>query len=640
MYRALYEYKTDLQQYLSFQTGDQFTVLDNSQKDWFLVQNGYGEIGYIPKNYVQEDKVSISEVLKSIDRAIEVIHYDASSKGGKYTHIQRENLRKLIEHRDNVKHSADTQQGSAASSEVPSCSRRAAPAPPAEGQRSRSSSEVKPEQPHCSSMGLVSNSQIPKEIVKDNQAQSPEVSDMSNRDKQSALSLAMTCPKVDTTDTGSSPFPSPSKSNTMSKKVQGETTVIDYSTVAVPANLGDDLVDVVRNNTGVSYKLSCVAVETMLAHIATSIPEVSQLMDRINRTFGEVNEGSQAEEEMNADYERLTDLFVRLTECKDDSQQRGWFLHEDEHIISANLTEMLSILENAKPSVCRKVLESDSFESVHNLVQYYQMENRVSLRLMLLQVFGALCSLEGGSAVITMLLCSVLTTELAKELQQNIDDVQRSSYVALLLSMIFSTGEPVPASLHDHLNADFLNFIFENIENPVSGDHEDKLSDVLVNLVLAFNLHLHVPAASPMLQVIEERRTVKVFTEKILLLFNRDEDPVRLFEGSSVPNSVMKVLQDLYSRPGTAGILYTNDAKVLLDIILRHLIDLSPCDKLRSSHLKLMQLYLEHADYKEHRHRSTELRECLQRIQAEEEDTGDDKHIVQYIFTNLTLFND
>ncbi|XP_052797022.1 NCK-interacting protein with SH3 domain-like isoform X3 [Mya arenaria] len=502
MYRALYEYKTDLQQYLSFQTGDQFTVLDNSQKDWFLVQNGYGEIGYIPKNYVQEDKVSISEVLKSIDRAIEVIHYDASSKGGKYTHIQRENLRKLIEHRDNVKHSADTQQGSAASSEVPSC------------------------------------------------------------------------------------------------------------------------------------------LETMLAHIATSIPEVSQLMDRINRTFGEVNEGSQAEEEMNADYERLTDLFVRLTECKDDSQQRGWFLHEDEHIISANLTEMLSILENAKPSVCRKVLESDSFESVHNLVQYYQMENRVSLRLMLLQVFGALCSLEGGSAVITMLLCSVLTTELAKELQQNIDDVQRSSYVALLLSMIFSTGEPVPASLHDHLNADFLNFIFENIENPVSGDHEDKLSDVLVNLVLAFNLHLHVPAASPMLQVIEERRTVKVFTEKILLLFNRDEDPVRLFEGSSVPNSVMKVLQDLYSRPGTAGILYTNDAKVLLDIILRHLIDLSPCDKLRSSHLKLMQLYLEHADYKEHRHRSTELRECLQRIQAEEEDTGDDKHIVQYIFTNLTLFND
>ena len=38
-------------------------------------------------------QVGLSEVLKSIDRAIEVIHYDAGSRGGQYTHAQRENLR-------------------------------------------------------------------------------------------------------------------------------------------------------------------------------------------------------------------------------------------------------------------------------------------------------------------------------------------------------------------------------------------------------------------------------------------------------------------------------------------------------------------------------------------------------------------
>ena len=44
------------------------------------------------------------------------------------------------------------------------------------------------------------------------------------------------------------------------------------------------------------------------------------------------------------------------------------------------------------------------------------------------------------------------------------------------------------------------------------------------------------------------------------------------------PDSVMKFLQDMYSCPETSSILYTNDAKVLVDIILRHLIDLSPGD--------------------------------------------------------------
>ena len=74
----------------------------------------------------------------------------------------------------------------------------------------------------------------------------------------------------------------------------------------------------------------------------------------------------------------------------------------------------------------------------------------------------------------------------------------------------------------EHLNSEFVQFLFNNIENPASGEHEDQLSDLLVNLVLAFNLHFHVPSKNLVLQVMEEKKTVKVFTEKILLLFNRD----------------------------------------------------------------------------------------------------------------------
>ncbi|XP_060558045.1 NCK-interacting protein with SH3 domain-like [Ruditapes philippinarum] len=661
MFRALYDYKTDMQKYLSFVTGDQFTVLDSSQKDWYFAQNGFGEIGFIPKNFVVKDQVSDSEILKSVDRAIEIIHYEASTKGGQYTHVQRENLKKLVEHRDNVLHSSrntqdnsdwvvvpDSTQVSTSSDIQPKrrSARRTAPPPP-----KRSSGEIttkkeqqtitSPVQDTLHEQQISYNSTEDEEVIVINMPgcgmkSSDDVAD-SVTNENSVVSKTDSSTKTDnipSTDCATSPMPSPSKLHTSVT----ENKSINCRTIPIPSQLGNDLIEEIRKNTGLSYKKSCIAVETVLSQIGIKIPEVSILMDRIHGTLYENNSDKQ-EEETSLDYERLCELFAELTECKDDSQQRGWHLHEDEDIINNNLEEMLSILENAKQSIAKKALAKDSYEGVYSLVQYYQMENRLRLKLVLLRVFGAMCSLDSG--VISLLLFSVLTTELADELQQNIEDLQRSSYVLLLLCMLFCTGEPVPANLHDHLNAEFLHFVFKSMDNPVSVEHEEQVTELLVNFILAFNLHFHVPADNLVMKVIEERKTVKVFTEKLLLLFNRDEDPVQMFEHQPQPaNSVMKMLQDMYSSPSTADILYTNDARVLIDIIMRHLIDLPPGNMLRSAHLKLMQLYLQNADYVEHKHRYAELSECLHRIHTEEEDTGDDKHLVAYIFTQLNLFND
>lgn len=65
-------------------------------------------------------------------------------------------------------------------------------------------------------------------------------------------------------------------------------------------------------------------------------------------------------------------------------------------------------------------------------------------------------------------------------------------------------------------------FLFESIENPPTSDHEDQLTDILISLVLAFNLHFGKPKDNLVMQVMEDKKTAKVFTEKILLLFNRD----------------------------------------------------------------------------------------------------------------------
>jgi hypothetical protein len=65
----------------------------------------------------------------------------------------------------------------------------------------------------------------------------------------------------------------------------------------------------------------------------------------------------------------------------------------------------------------------------------------------------------------------------------------------------------------------------------------------------------------------------------ILSCLSSVEDPVRIFEHvPAPPHSVVKLFVDLFSNAQTAALFYTNDTKVLIDIIVRQLADLSPGD--------------------------------------------------------------
>ena len=86
-------------------------------------------------------------------------------------------------------------------------------------------------------------------------------------------------------DCATSPMPSPSKLQTSVT----ENKPVNCRTIPLPNELGNDLVEEIRRNTGLSYKLSCVAVETVLGQIGIKIPEVSILMDRIHGTLFEVS---------------------------------------------------------------------------------------------------------------------------------------------------------------------------------------------------------------------------------------------------------------------------------------------------------------------------------------------------------------
>ena len=57
------------------------------------------------------------------------------------------------------------------------------------------------------------------------------------------------------------------------------------------------------------------------------------------------------------------------------------------------------------------------------------------------------------------------------------------------------------------------------------------------------------------------------------------EDPCRVIPNDEQMSSVLKFAIDLYSLEATAQLIYTNDVKVLIDIIIRQLTDLSDTDK-------------------------------------------------------------
>uniref|UniRef100_H0ZAW7 NCK interacting protein with SH3 domain n=1 Tax=Taeniopygia guttata TaxID=59729 RepID=H0ZAW7_TAEGU len=293
---------------------------------------------------------------------------------------------------------------------------------------------------------------------------------------------------------------------------------------SVPKTIGAELIELVRRNTNLSYELSRVAIGIVIGHIQTSVPATSSIMEQILISVVESKNLSAGlpSGQICHDEQRLEVIFADLARHKDDAQQRSWALYEDENVICCYLEELLRILTDADPEVCKKMCKKNDFESVLSLVAYYQMEHRVPLRLLLLKCFGAMCNLD--AAVISTLVNSVLPMELARDMQTHTQDHQKMCYSALVLAMMFSMGEPLPYHHYEHLNSQFVQFLLDVIEDGLPSDTTDQLPDLFVNVLLAFNLHIPVPEHSVIMTTISKHSNVKTFTEKLLLLLNRGGD--------------------------------------------------------------------------------------------------------------------
>lgn len=72
------------------------------------------------------------------------------------------------------------------------------------------------------------------------------------------------------------------------------------------------------------------------------------------------------------------------------------------------------------------------------------------------------------------------------------------------------------------LGVSFLTFILNNIESPPDTDVDEQIPDLFLNFVISFNLQFTTDRENTILSTLEGRSVAKVFTEKLLLLLNRE----------------------------------------------------------------------------------------------------------------------
>ncbi|XP_031572405.1 NCK-interacting protein with SH3 domain-like isoform X2 [Actinia tenebrosa] len=519
---------------------------------------------------------------------MEVIHAQATSNGGTYTNEQRSNLRKLIEHRKMV-----LSQVKLISSE-------------SQSETEPSTFPVQPSRP-APKLSSVSKHSLKR--------RAPPVPSSSSEETSAAYSEPLTC-----TDCSSA----------MTSESQKE--------IVIPPNFITELLEKLRINSGISYTTSFVVAETIINHIKTKIPSIANPMDTLlSEITNEKECGVHSNESLilTHDGQCIEKAFLALTEHKDDAQQRSWALHMDEPEILDQLKELLTLLVDANQKVSKAVLQQNDFEYLQSTVIYFQMEHRASIRLQLLQLFGCLCGID--KEVITQLLCSVLPGELARTMQDMPQDLQLQLYSSLVLTMIFSTAEPLPHWLYDQLDKKFVIYLISCIENAPDGEDGDQLIDSFVGLLLAFNQHFSDLKKNLVMNVLATCKTTKNVSEKVMLLINREEDPVVLFDyPRNCSNSVLKFLLDVFASKDTSGLFFTSDMMVLLEILLRQITDLNPGNQLRTQYLSLLRLVFTNTDYFEHKHLFSEIELCLKRIEKEDEaESAHDCQVVRKIFTQF-----
>lgn len=393
-----------------------------------------------------------------------------------------------------------------------------------------------------------------------------------------------------------------------------------------------EVVQQVRNHTGLSYNFSQLAVSVVIQYLSNLVDESAKSslnsVREIIDTFPPTSETLPVEcLENTKDGKCMQQLLEYLTAAKEDSQQRSWQIFDDHVQIEDCLIELTSILKNADPMVINHVLKIDQYTSINNLLEYYQMELRWVIQKHLLNIFSELCKLN--FVVIEIIINSILPMELARDIQNNKEDLNKQVILAEFLTLILSVGETLPISCFEYMNVDFVTKILSDIEDDeLKSSNDEKKTECMINLLLSYNLQFSKIESNITLKGLAQRDNAKVLTENLLILLNTEKDPVQVLILKKKPkNSVEKMLNDILADSKTAKLFYVNDIEVLVDIIIRQLLNIPSDEMSRTSYLELCKNVIFNTEYLDRRHKLSDLNNCLQEILVDDSSCTKDQDV-------------
>ncbi|RMZ85447.1 hypothetical protein DV737_g857, partial [Chaetothyriales sp. CBS 132003] len=172
----------------------------------------------------------------------------------------------------------------------------------------------------------------------------------------------------------------------------------------------------------------------------------------------------------------------------------------------------------------------------------------------------------------------------------------------LLLELLYEMARIQKISLDDleYVDDHFVCYLFDIIEQ-VSNDVSDPYHYPVIRVLLVLNEQFMVAAHHPLSSkssVPLTNKVVKVlsvhgskyktFGENIILLLNREDE-------TSLQLLTLKLLYLLFTTPSTYEYFYTNDLRVLVDILVRNLLDLpDEAAALRHTYLRVLYPLLQH----------------------------------------------
>lgn len=288
MLKALYNFKATFAKTLSFQENDHFILHQTNakQKNWWQVINVKGDIGFVPSNYVDKVTVNPLFLLQFLDNCL--------------INLQKDNpVNCPIDKRELIERIKE--------------------------KRRQTELNIKS---NNSNDEHISNNEIPE-------------SDLDKVKKSQNNIVEQESPKKQTTtvyiqDTSQN---SPYYEQTLNITSKNHTKVnITHQDVY-------DLVELVRVNTQLSHEMSQIAVQTVILNLQHLLPQtinphLNEILHLLETSLVKHDE----ELEDTHDAIRLKHIFKELTDCKEDSQQRSWMLHEDEQVITELIMELISIL--------------------------------------------------------------------------------------------------------------------------------------------------------------------------------------------------------------------------------------------------------------------------------------------------------